>query len=45
MKNTFLLIGICLSVVINAIAETEVEKEVKQLILDNNAYALKNLKI
>ena len=43
MKNTFLLIGICLSVVINAIAETEVEKEVKQLILDNNAYALKNL--
>ena len=44
MKNTFLLIGICLSVVINAIAETEVEKEVKQLILDDNAYALKNLK-
>ena len=43
MKNTFLLIGICLSVVINVIAETEVEKEVKQLILDNNAYALKNL--
>jgi len=26
------------------IAETEVEKEVKQLILDDNAYALKNLK-
>jgi hypothetical protein len=26
------------------IAETEVEKKVKQLILDNNAYALKNLK-
>ena len=44
MINTFLLIGICLSVVINAIAETEVEKEVKQLILDDNAYALKNLK-
>ena len=44
MKNTFLLIGICLSVVINAIAETVVEKEVKQLILDDNAYALKNLK-
>ena len=45
MKNTFLLIGICLSVVINSIAETEVEKEVKQLILDNNAYALKNLEL
>ena len=43
MKNTFLLIGICFSAVINAIAETEVEKEVKQLILDNNAYALKKL--
>jgi hypothetical protein len=43
MKNTFLLIGISLSAVINVIAETEVEKEVKQLILDNNAYTLKNL--
>ena len=43
MKNTFLLIGVCFSVVINAIAETEVEKEVRQLILNNNAYALKKL--
>ena len=43
IKNTFLLIGISLSAVINVIAETEVEKEVKQLILDNNAYTLKNL--
>jgi len=30
--------------VTRVIAGTEVEKEVKQLILDNNAYALKNLK-
>jgi len=43
MKNTFLLIGVCFSVVINVIAETEVEKEVRQLILNNNAYALKKL--
>jgi len=43
MKNAFLLIGISLSAVINVIAETEVEKEVKQLILDDNACALKNL--
>jgi hypothetical protein len=43
MKNTFLIIGITLSAIVNAIAETEVEKEVKQLILDNNAYALKKL--
>ena len=28
MKNTFLLIGISLSAVINVFAETEVEKEV-----------------
>ena len=44
MKNTFLIIGITLSAIVNVIAETEVEKEVKQLILDDNAYALKNLK-
>ena len=44
MKNTIILIVICLSSVINTKAETETEKEVKQLILDNNAYALKNLK-
>ena len=43
MKNTFLIIGASLLAVVNVIAETEVEKEVKQLILDNNAYALKNL--
>ncbi|SVA68393.1 uncharacterized protein METZ01_LOCUS121247, partial [marine metagenome] len=43
MKNTIILIAICLSAVITTKAETEVEKEVKQLILDNNAYALKNL--
>ena len=43
MKNTFLIIGVSLLAVVNVIAETEVEKEVKQLILDNNAYALKNL--
>ncbi len=44
MKNTIILIAICLSVVITTKAETEIEKEVKQLILDDNAYALKNLK-
>ena len=44
MKKTIILIAICLSAVITAKAETEIEKEVKQLILDNNAYALKNLK-
>jgi hypothetical protein len=44
MKNTFLIIGVSLLAVVNVIAETEVEKEVKQLILDDNAYALKNLK-
>ena len=43
MKNTIILIAICLSAVITTKAETEVEKEVKQLILDDNAYALKNL--
>ena len=43
MKNTIILIAICLSAVITTKAETEVEKEVKQLILDNNAYTLKNL--
>ena len=43
MKNTFLIIGASLLAVVNVIAETEVEKEVKQLILDNNAYALKKL--
>ena len=43
MKNTFLIIGVSLLAVVNVIAETEVEKKVKQLILDNNAYALKNL--
>jgi hypothetical protein len=44
MKNTIILIAIFLSVVITTKAETEIEKEVKQLILDNSAYALKNLK-
>ena len=44
MKNTIILIAICLSAVITAKAETEIEKKVKQHILDNNAYALKNLK-
>ena len=44
MKKTIILIAICLSAVITAKAETEIEKKVKQLILDNNAYALKNLK-
>ena len=44
MKNTFLIIGVTLSAVFNVFAETEVEKEVKQLILDDNAYALKKLK-
>ena len=43
MKNTFLIIGISLLAVVNVIAETEIEKKVKQLILDNNAYTLKNL--
>ena len=43
MKNTFLIIGVSLLAVVNVIAETEVEKKVKQLILDNNAYTLKNL--
>ena len=43
MKNTIILIAICLSAVITTKAETEVEKEVKQLILDNHAYVLKNL--
>ena len=43
MKKIILIIGITLSTVFNVFAETEVEKEVKQLILDNNAYALKNL--
>ena len=43
MKNTIILIAICLSAIVTTKAETEVEKEVKQLILGNNAYALKNL--
>ena len=43
MKNTIILIAIFLSAVITTKAETEVEKEVKQLLLDDNAYALKNL--
>jgi hypothetical protein len=43
MKNIILLVVISFSAVISAIAETEVVKEVKQLILDNNAYTLKNL--
>ena len=43
MKNTFLIIGVSLLAVVNVIAETEVEKKVKQLILDNNAYTLKNI--
>ena len=44
MKKTIILIAICLSAVITTKAETEIEKKVKQQILDNNAYALKNLK-
>ena len=44
MKSTIILIAICLSAVVTTRAETETEKEVKQIILDNNAYALKNLK-
>ena len=44
MKKIILIIGITLSTVFNVFAETEVEKEVKQLILDDNAYALKHLK-
>ena len=43
MKKINLIIGITLSAIFNVYAETEVEKEVKQLILDDNAYALKNL--
>jgi len=43
MKNTIILTAICLSAIITTKAETEIEKEVKQLILDDNAYALKNL--
>jgi hypothetical protein len=43
MNKTILLIAICLSVAVTTKAETKVEKEVKQLILDNNAYTLKNL--
>ena len=44
MKSTIILIAICLSAVVTTRAETETEKEVKQIILGNNAYALKNLK-
>ena len=44
MKKTIILIAICLSAVVTTRAETETEKEVKQIILGNNAYALKNLK-
>ena len=44
MKSTIILIAICLSAIVTAKAETEIEKKVKQHILDNNAYALKNLK-
>ena len=43
MNKTLLLIAICLSGAITTKAETKVEREVKQLILDNNAYTLKNL--
>ena len=44
MNKTILLIAICLSGAVTTKAETKVEREVKQLILDDNAYALKNLK-
>ena len=43
MNKTILLIAICLSVTVTTKAETKVEREIKQLILDNNAYTLKNL--
>ena len=43
MNKTILLIAICLLGAVITKAETKVEKEVKQLILDNNAYTLKNL--
>ena len=44
MKKIIILIASCLSAVAATKAETEIEKKVKQVILDNNAYALKNLK-
>ena len=44
MNKTILLIAICLSGAVTTKAETEVEKKVKQLILDDNAYTLKELK-
>ena len=44
MNKTILLIAICLSGAVTTKAETKVEREVKQLILGDNAYALKNLK-
>ena len=44
MKKIIILIASCLSAVVATKAETEIEKKVKQVILDNNAYALKNLK-
>ena len=43
MKKIILVTVFTLSAVLNVFAETKVEKEVKQLILDNNAYTLKNL--
>jgi hypothetical protein len=43
MKKIILVTAFTLSAVLNVFAETKVEKEVKQLILDNNAYTLKNL--
>ena len=44
MNKTILLIAICLSGAVTTKAETKVEREVKQLILGDNAYALKKLK-
>ena len=43
MKKIILVTAFTLSAVLNVFAETKVEKEVKQLILYNNAYTLKNL--
>ena len=44
MKRIIILITICISAIITAKAQTEIENEVKQLILENNDYALQNLK-
>ena len=44
MKKTIILCAICFLAVVTAKAETEIEKEIKKLILDDNAYILKNLK-